>query len=229
MNLIASLKARSAAKKMSAGDNVEAKRLYEEAIAAGLDEPRYILSYSVLLIREGDFQAARELLVKHQNNRALTPDSRRQLLVNYAVCVYKLGEIQKGVELLERQHAKEPSGLVFETLGYLYIEQGDAEKALAFNMDALAYDDEDPITLDNIGQTYYRLMNDKTQAKTYFDKAHEMKPGQIDTLYFLAQYDLEAGNRDAAREKLTEALKGRFSPLNYATREKVEARLATLA
>ena len=87
MNLIASLKARLAAKKLSSGDAAEAKKLYEEAIEAGLTEPRYLLSYSVLLIRDGEFQKARELLVKNQKNPSLTDDTRKQLFVNYAVCV----------------------------------------------------------------------------------------------------------------------------------------------
>ena len=53
MNLIASFKARSAAKQLGAGNLAEAKKLYEEAIQAGLSDPRYLLSYSVLLIRQG--------------------------------------------------------------------------------------------------------------------------------------------------------------------------------
>ena len=228
MNLMASIKARNAASKMSAGNTAEAKKLYEEAIAAGLDDPRYLLSYSVLLIREGEFQKARELLVANQKNPKLTDDNRKQLFVNYAVCVYKLGDLQKGIELLERQHAKDPSGLIFETLGYLYIEAGDAEKALAYNQQGLEYDAEDPITLDNLGQTYYRLLNDKESARPYFEKAHELKPSQIDTLYFLAQYDVEANQPESAKEKLRQALQGRFSPLNYASREMVEKQLASL-
>ena len=229
MNLIASLKARSAAAQVSKGKSAEAKKLYEEAVAAGLNEPRYLLSYSVLLIREGEYQTARELLVKHQKNPLLTDETRKQLFVNYAVCVYKLGDLQKGVELLERQHQKEPSGLIYETLGYLYIEVGDLDKALAFNEEAMAYDDEDAIVLDNLAQTYYRLANDKQAALPYFEKAIALKPGQIDTLYFLSKYDVEAGNRDAAREKLETALKGRFSPLNYVTRDMVEKELAAIA
>ncbi|NLI22538.1 MAG: tetratricopeptide repeat protein [Clostridiales bacterium] len=229
MNVIASLKARQAAKKIVAGDTAAARQLYEEAIAAGLSDPRYLLSYSVLLIREGDFQAARELLVKHQKNPALTEDNKKQLFVNYAVCVYKLGELQKGIELLERLHAKEPSGLIYQTLGYLYIEAGDAEKALAYNEEALVYDEEDPISLDNLGQTYYRLLNDPEKALPYFQKAHEIKPSQIDTLYFLAQYDVQAGDREAARAKLETALNGRFSPLNYASRQTISDLLAKLA
>jgi tetratricopeptide (TPR) repeat protein len=229
MKLIATLKARSAAQKLSKGDAAGAKKLYEEAIAQGLDDPRYLLSYSVILIREGEYQKAREFLVKHQNNPLMSGENKKQLFVNYAACVYKLGDLPKAISVLETQHAKEPSGMIFETLGYLYIEAGEKEKALEYNQKALEYDDEDPITLDNLGQTYFRLYDDKQKALEYFQAAHKIKPGQIDTLYFLAQYDIESGAKDEAKEKLQTALKGRFSPLNFATKEKVNALLNTLA
>ena len=227
MGMFTFLKARKAATLVQKGDIPGAMKLYEECVNEELMDARSLLTYSVLLIRDGQYQKARELLVKMQKYKMSDAD-RCQLFVNYASCVYKMGELQKGIELLERQHAKQPNGLVYETLGYLYVEAGEYEKALAFNTEAYEYDDEDPITLDNLGQTYYRLGNDKESAKQYFEKALEVKPGQIDTLYFLAQYDIEAGDKAAAKAKLEKALEGRFSPLNYASREKVEAALKAL-
>jgi tetratricopeptide (TPR) repeat protein len=228
MKFLATLKARSAAKKLTQGDAAGARKLYEEAIAAGLDDPRYLMSYTVILIRDGEYAKARDILVKNQKNPYLSGDSKKQFFVNYAACVYKMGELDKAIAVLEGQHAKEHSGLIYETLGYLYVEAGDAQKALAYNQEAMEYDDEDPITLDNMGQAYYRLLNDKEKAKTYFERALAIKPGQIDTLYFMAQYDLEAGNTQTAREKLETALNGRFSPLNYATKDSVNALLKTI-
>ncbi len=181
-----------------------------------------------MLIRKGEYAKARELLVKIQKNPAIGPDQKKQLFVNYAVCVYKMGEIEKGIALLERQHQHTPCGIVYETLGYLYVESGNAEKALSYNQEALEYDDEDSIVMDNLGQTYYRLLNDKATAKTYFDKAIALRPSQIDTLYFLAQYDIEAGDKAAAKEKLERALEGRFSALNHANKPEIERVLATL-
>lgn len=227
MGIMSTIKARNAAAKYSKGDVEGAVKLYQEAIDEGLTDVRAILTYSVILIRLGRFQEARELLVKIQKY-PMTDDNRAQLFVNYASCVYKMGEIQKGIDLLERQHQKQPCGMIYETLGYLYVEAGDAEKALAFNTEAYEYDDEDPITLDNLGQTYYRLLGDKVKAREYFEKALEFKPGQIDTLYFLAQFDIEADDKEAAKAKLEKALEGRFSPLNYASREKVEELLHSL-
>ena len=148
--------------------------------------------------------------------------------MDYAVAQYKLGELDKAINLLEASHRKSPCGVTYQALGFLYIEAGDAEKALAYNQEALEYDDEDPVVLDNMGQTYYRLLNDKEKAKQFFDKAHEIKYTQIDTLYFLAQYDKEAGDKEAALEKLGQAAEGRFSPLNYATKEKVQAEIEAL-
>ena len=227
MGLFTTIKARKASVLINKGDNEGAMKLYEEAYNEGLKEVGSLLAYSVLLIRSGQFQKARELLVNIQK-LPMNEDNRRQLMVNYASCAYKLGNVAKGIELLERMHQKAPSGMIYQTLGYLYIEAGDYEKAIAFNNEAYEYDDEDAITLDNLGQAYYRLGNDKEKAKEYFEKALEVKPGQIDTLYFLSKYDIEAGNKEAAKEKLQKALEGRFSPLNYATRELVEEALKNL-
>lgn len=228
MSFMAGIKAQSAARKYQSGDIEAAKKLYEEALGMGLKDPRYILSYSVLLLRGGEYQKARELLVANQGNPMLNAESKKQLHVNYAVCMYKLGEHDKAIRVLEGQHQKDPSGLVYQTLGYLYVATGNADKAIDYNLEALEYDDEDPITLDNIGQAYYLLKKDKAAAKEYFLKALKQKPGQIDTLYFLAQYDIEAGDKKAAAEKLQTALEGRFSPLNHATKEMIEALLQSL-
>ncbi len=108
------------------------------------------------------------------------------------------------------------------------MAQGDADKALAFNEQAVDYDDEDPVALDNLAQTYYRLLGDKEKALEYFTKAHEYKESQIDTLWFLSRYDLEKGDTKAAIEKLEKAANGRFSPLNYKTKAEIEQELATL-
>ena len=203
----------------------------------------------------------------------MSPDQRANLIVDYAACCFRLGDLDKAVSKLEELYRKGPNGLVYQTLGYLYVEQYDAtrkaaflareteaqeqqdpelgavekspeetaepqtmeekweagrQKALRFNQEAVEYDDEDPVCLDNLGQTWYRVMGDPAAAKTWFDKAHQIKPEQIDTLYFLSRYDLEKGDREAAAQKMEKALEGRFSPLNYCTREQAEAELKSL-
>ena len=231
MGLLDGYKIRNAISKQQKGDVEGAKQAYEELMAAGIYRPGFILPYSVLLLREGtpeSYAKAKTILAKVQRSPELGADGRPQLLMNYAVADWKLGNHEKAIALLESSHRENVCGLTYQTLGFLYVEHGDVEKALAYNQEALEYDDEDSVSLDNMGQLYYRLLNDKEKAKPYFDKAHEIKPSQIDTLWFLSRYDLEKGDTQAAIEKLETASEGRFSPLNYVDKEQVEAEIARL-
>lgn len=231
MGLLDGMKIRSALSKHQKGDVEGARRDYEALIAQGIYRPLFLLPYSVILLREGgdeNLQKVKNLLAKIQRSKELTPEDRSQLLMNYAVADWKLGNREKAVKLMESSHRERPCGLTYQTLGFLYVEMGDAEQALAYNTEALDYDDEDSVCLDNMAQTHYRVLGDKQAAKPYFDKAHALKPGQIDTLWFLSRYDLERGDTQAAIEKLETASEGRFSPLNYVDKAQVEAEMDRL-
>lgn len=282
MGFMANLKGQRAYAAHNKGDLVKAKKLYEEAMADGLLSAKPMLGYAILLIREGSYEKAIELLKKTEKAPDLTPDRRSQLVVDYAACCAKTGQLDKGVRLLERQHRRAPTGVTYQTLGYLYVEQlamenkpvadentvvklpdteereddeelaeGDAvpernltveekqaildqqwEERLTMAEELLKasidYDDEDPVCLDNMGQFLYRVKGDKAAAKAWFDKAHEEKPEQVDSLWFLSRYDLEAGDKAAAVEKLETALGGRMSPLNFANKAMIEEELARL-
>ena len=269
MGLLTPIKANKAYRLQQKGQREEARKLYEEAYAEGLNDPRYNQAYALLITRMGEYQKAKEFLVKHQKTPGMSQDQRVTMLVNYAACCFRLGNIDKGIDTLEQQFRKTETGLLYQTLGYLYIEKYDAANKPAFDevpvteeapeeaaeetkaegeenetaegkalspqeawdagvkktedfiLKSLEYDDEDPISLDNMGQFIYRVKGDKEGAKAWFDKAIALKDKQIDTLYFLSRYDLEAGDREAAIEKLEKAAKGNFSPLNYCSRETI--------
>ena len=231
MGLFNGIKVRKAMLNQQRGNLDEAKAEYEALYQSGYITASYLLPYTVLLLREGkqeNYEKVKEILKKAEKASDMNEEKRQQLLMNYAVAQYKLGELDKAIHLLEASHQHAPCGITYGALGFLYVEAGDAEKALAYNLEALEYDDEDPVTLDNLAQTYYRLLGDKENAKKYFERALQFKEGQIDTLYFLAKYDAEAGRKEDAVAKLKKALEGRFSPLNYATPEKIQEEINRL-
>ena len=273
MGFMTPIKANRAYRLQQKGQKEEALKLYEEVFAEGLRDPRYILSYALILIRDGQYRKAKEFLVKNQKAPGMTGSQRTTLLVDYAACCFRLGDIDKGINTLEQQFRKGETGLLYQTLGYLYVEKYDAanrpaeqeapaepvteaaeepaeaaaeetaeEKALSpleaweagfakaeeFITKSVEYDEEDPICLDNMAQFIYRAKGDKAGAKEWFDRAYALKDSQIDTLWFLSRYDEEAGNKEAALEKLEKALGGRFSPLNYCNREAVEKEIERL-
>ncbi len=123
MGFFANVKAKQAYKLHGEGKWDEALTLYEEALNKGLDNPRYLLSYAVLLIRKGEYQKAKDHLVKYQKHPGLAPEQKVQLFMDYAVCCYKLGDMDRGIDLLEKQHRRQPTGMVYQTLGYLYVEK----------------------------------------------------------------------------------------------------------
>ena len=275
MGFLSAMKANKAHRMQQNGQREEAAKLYEEAFAEGLKEPRFLLAYALMIIRDGKYQKAKEFLVANQKV-PMTPGQRVELLVYYATCCFRLGNVDKGIDVLEQQFRKTETGLLYQTLGYLYVakydlnnrpdftaqatetpaaedavqeapaeEAGTAEaqepvqspeeawnagieKAEQFIRNSVEYDDEDPVCLDNLGEFLYRVRGDKEAAKEWFDKAIGIKENQIDTLYFLSRYDLDAGNREAAIEKLEKAIGGRFSPLNYCSREMVQQEIEKL-
>ena len=131
MGFMASLKGNMALNAHNKGNTEKAKKLYQEAIDMGLMEARPMLAYSLLLIREGSYEQAMALLLKAQKAPDLTPDRKSQLFVDYAACCARTGQLDKGVRLLEKQHSRTATGLTYQTLGYLYVEQLSQEKPVA--------------------------------------------------------------------------------------------------
>ena len=205
------------------GEYDKALELYAQAYEKGMDKPRLLRGYSVLLIRTSQFDKALEVL-KRMEKMPMDAKEKTDLHINYAIILWQKGHLDRAMEILEDEFRHTKNGTLYSIIGYLKIEQGDAEEAIRFNKEALEYDDEDPVFLDNLGQTYYRLVGDKETAKIYFDKAIALKPKAIDTNYFLALYDIENGDIESAKDRLDTARVGMFSPLNYATPEMIDAK-----
>ncbi len=221
MSFMGNMAGKKAVAAHSKGDYRTALKLYEEAYAKGMDKAGLLRSYSVLLIRLSEFDKALEVL-KKMEQMPMTDKERMDQHMNYAIILWQKGQLDRALEILDGEFRHKKNGQLYSVIGYLKIEKGDAEEALRFNQEAVEYDEEDGVFLDNLAQTYYRLLGDKETAKIWFDKAIARKPKAIDTNYFLALYDIENGDIESAKDRLDTARRGMFSPLNYATPEKID-------
>ncbi len=229
MSFIGNMTGNKALSAHAKGEYEKALHLYEEAYSKGMNKPKLLRGYSVLLIRNSQFDRALEILKQIEQLPGLSPKEMCDLHVNYAIILAGKGHLDRAMTILEDEFRHTQNGNLYSIIGYLKIEQGNADAALAFNQQALDYDDTDPVFLDNLGQTYYRLFNDKEAARSYFEKAIALKPNAIDTNYFLALYDIDEGNLERARERLSTAHKGFSSPLNYATPERIDEKLREIS
>ncbi|MDO5377578.1 MAG: tetratricopeptide repeat protein [Clostridia bacterium] len=210
------------------GEYDKAIALYDEAYAKGMNKPPLLHAYSVLLVRKGEFDRALDVLKTYEKVPGITAKDKTDIHVNYAVILWKKGHLDRALEILEDEFRHVKNGNMYSIIGYLKIEKGDAQEALRFNEEALSYDETDPVFLDNLAQTYYRLLGDKQTARKYFDQAIALKPKAIDTNYFLALYAIEDGDKEKAKEHLQIARAGFFSPLNYATPQMIDEKLKDL-
>ncbi len=200
----------------------EALKLYEEAYKGGVRDSKILMAYAVLLMRFDRPEEARDLLRLCENDRSLDAASRKQMRVNYAVCQWKLGELDKAIENMEIAASNGKTSMMYITLGYFYVEKGretgDFSKAEEFNKEALEYDEEDAGILDNIGQMHY-FKGDHDTAYEWFAKAYRQKSTQVATCYYIASINLERGNLEKAKGFIDKCLEGNFSALATIKRE----------
>ena len=199
------------------------------------------VDYAACLMKKGELDKAIHLLEK-QHNRApigLTYQTLGYMYVEKYSGAKPVAEAapEKAAEAPEmpenadteasaEEAAEQPKAKTQEDIDREW--QKGIDKMFAFIQESVEYDDEDPVCLDNLGQAYYRVTGEKDKAKEWFEKAHAEKDSQIDTLWFLSRYDLEAGDKAAAIAKLEKALEGRFSPLNFCTKEMVQEEVERL-
>ena len=223
----------------------EAMRLYDEAYAAGCRKNHVLMSYSILMMRRGMFERARELMKEISQIGGMNEDTHFELRVNYSICLWRLGILDKAIETIRYAGKHCKNSTYYSSLGTFLVEMagqtGEFEEARILLEEAMEYDDEDAATLDNYGE-YYRLLGLKAAAegdaqeaaklrglsREYFERALKVKPGQITTLYALAKFAIEDGDKDRACALLDKAImhfSSRICPVSIEELQQMRAQL----
>lgn len=215
----------------AAQKHAQAVELYRQAIEQGCKKATYLMAYGVLLLRMREYEKARELMLEADKAPGITKDEKKQLRMNFAICQWKLGNLDKAIELMKSVAGDQKNSMLYGSLGYMLVEKaretGDFEEAIAFNEEAYEYDEDDAVVLDNLGQMHL-AMGDRGKALDFFKRAHEQKPHQVDTLYYLALLYHEDGDDKTAKKLLDRALTGNYSALCTTSREQAQALLGEL-
>ena len=215
----------------------EAYQLYKASYEAGFRKSNVLTSYGILSMQMGDFEQARELMLEAWKDKAMRPEDRLSLRVNFAICEWKTGKLDKAIETVRAAAQGGLNGTIYSTLGMLLVDKarqtGDFAEAMEFNKQALDYDDEDPSTIDNIAQMYLFMSEReedteekkhlRTLAKDNFRKAHELKADQVTTIYYLATMEEQDGNVSEALKLVREALQMPITAVCPVSRKELEA------
>ncbi len=88
-----------------------------------------------------------------------------------------LDEAQK---LIEKALELRPNaGYIIDSLGWVYFQKGDVEKALELLEKAMSLSEEDPVMFDHLGDAY-RAKGEKDKALKYWERAIELDPSMTE-------------------------------------------------
>jgi tetratricopeptide (TPR) repeat protein len=205
------------------GQKERAKLVLQKAVKAGTKSPSAYIYLALMAVQQDkDSQTAFELLERAQ---ALpnTIISERNLLTTLASCHWLTGDVQKGIEVLEDMRANHEytNAGVLTTLGYMYLVQGEYDKAIELSELAMEDDPSHGAAWDNIGQVRYK-QGDMEAAKENFITALSKRENLADSAYYLGMIYEAEGNLEEAKESFRRAAICTISVYNSITAEMVE-------
>jgi Flp pilus assembly protein TadD len=109
--------------------------------------------------------------------KVIALDPKHANALNYLGYTYAdLGENLDEAErlILEAMKHKPEDGYITDSLGWVYYQKGDYEKALEQLKKAVELVPDDPVILEHLGDTYLKL-NDREKALEYYRKSLDLK------------------------------------------------------
>ncbi len=199
----------------------------ERVYKTGVAKPNAVTTYGYLLLKDGRLEQAMKIFEEQYNTPNISNTDYYNIKSNYALCLWKQGKLEEAVTLLEKIIPDYKNTNIYGSLGYLYNLQGDLEKALKFNLEALEYNSTGGVILDNLGQTYY-LMGEQEKAQEIFEKLLAQKPKFPEAYYDYALVLEKLGDKEKAIAMLKDAQQHKINYLSAVTNEHIETKLEQL-
>ena len=185
------------------------------------------LNYGYLLLRDGQYEKAGEILGSIESMKKVTESDKLQVQMLLGLVKWKTGHLDEAIAVYEGLMKDTITTNIYANLGFLYIIKGDYQKALSFNREAYEYNDDNPVILDNLGETYYRL-GQYDEAEEYLLKAIHSQRAIAENYYHYALVQIAKGDEDAALDYLKKAAKMNINTLSGITRSDVVKAIAKL-
>ncbi len=216
------IKANSAYQK---GNIQEALNYLEKACNTGSAKPGIVTTYGYLLLKEGHLDESLKVFKGLINSTSKISDNDLySLKSNYALALWKNGELDRAISLYEEIFPYYKNTIIYGSLGYLYILEGNLEKALKFNQEAMEYNSTGAVILDNLGQTYY-MMGEYEKADEIFKKLMALSPKFPEAYYDYALVLEKLGDKERCIENLKNALNYKPNFLSGVTVEQIQDKL----
>lgn len=200
---------------------------YKKAYKTKRLSPDMEIFCGYIFLKEGDKAGAEEVFDR-VSKRKLSDRQRDSLDTNRALLLWKKGEIDDAVTLLESVWEHCESITVAGSLGALMLiqakDKGDYKKALDFCERANEKYTYEKTIMANLGEAYY-LVGDNESALEVFGELMDCGSSAPAPFYYYALALLKKGDKNEAAEMLERALRQRFSALSTVSKKTVRAKL----
>ncbi len=213
--------------KLVRGDRQGAEKYLERAFELGMRKPAYLTAYGSMLMQKGEYERCKEVYNRALDNLGVNTMYYAAIVGSIITCDYKLGDKEKALAAAKDLYETVKNGTTYVIYGYLLMAEGRLDEALVINREGFEYDENDVAICDNLGQNYY-FLEDRENAKIYFEKALDIKREMPDSCYFLAQIYLDEGNIERAYYLLDDAMDSAISALTTVTRRQIEERFQSV-
>ncbi len=209
--------------KYARGDMDKTLHWYRKAYESDKAKAGTAITYAYLLLKGGNIEES-EKVFNRIFELKLGQDEEMLAKSNYALLLWKKGDLDGAVDTLEKVIEKYKTTTIYGSLGYLLILKGDLDRALKFNLEAYEYNNTNPVILDNLGQTYY-LRGEQDKAVEIYEKLMSHNPTFPSAYYNYGLVLLKSADYEKALENMEKALKFNFSPLSTISKSEIEAKI----
>lgn len=208
------------------GNLQKALKWLKKACRASGNKPETAILYGYLLLKTGNVEESEKVFLDTLNSR-IDKVSIMKAKSNYALVLWKKGQLEDAVKMLEEVFADYKNTTIYGSLGYLLILTGDLNRALQFNKEAYEFNDSDPVILDNLGYTYYKIGNIK-RAEEIYEQLMSLNPSFPEAYYNYSCIQKDMGRIKKALEIANKAKNYRLSFLSNFTEEELDSHLKEL-
>ncbi len=209
------------------GNTQEVLDLLGKAYKTGSAKASVVSTYGYMLLKHGRLEEAMSIFTEQFNSSKLSDNEKFDLQANYALALWKKGQIDKAISLLEKVIASYKNSNIYGSLGYLYNLSGNLDKALEFNLEAYDYNSTNGIILDNLGETYY-LLDELENADKVFKELMALNPKFPEAFYDYALVFEKIGDTEKCIDYLNKAMQYKPNYLSAITAEDIENKLKEL-
>lgn len=211
----------------SKGNEEMSQMALKKAYETAPDNVTIANSYGYALLKRGNIEEADAIFTKIASSPSLKTQDKIDVELNRSIVLWKNGKQDESIAHAEQLHDNHKNTIIYGTLGYYYILQGDLERALEFNQEAYQYNENNNAIIDNLALTYY-MLGQYEEAFPLFEKLVDRNPKFREAYYNAGQSYEQRGDWDKAYELYREAIQHKPALISHVTLKEIEAKVSQL-